>query len=106
MVTVLMMALPTLLIGLLPTYAQIGIMAPVLLLMLRILQGVALAGEFAGASGLRYRARSGQSRRHRQRIRAWWQLYRFLPWCRVRRAANEQFCPRQRSKAGDGGSHF
>ena len=50
MVTVLMMALPTLLIGLLPTYAQIGIMAPVLLLMLRILQGVALAGEFAGAS--------------------------------------------------------
>jgi MFS family permease len=50
MITVLMMALPTLLIGLLPTYTQIGIMAPILLLMLRILQGVALAGEFAGAS--------------------------------------------------------
>jgi MFS family permease len=50
MVTVLMMALPTLLIGLLPTYAQIGITAPILLLMLRLLQGVALAGEFAGAS--------------------------------------------------------
>ena len=50
MVTVLMMALPTLLIGLLPTYAQIGIIAPLLLLILRLLQGVALAGEFAGAS--------------------------------------------------------
>ncbi len=50
MVTVLLMALPTLLIGFLPTYAQIGIMAPILLLVLRILQGVALAGEFAGAS--------------------------------------------------------
>ena len=50
MVTVLLMALPTLLIGVLPTYAQIGIMAPILLLLLRILQGIALAGEFAGAS--------------------------------------------------------
>ncbi len=50
MVTVLLMALPTLLIGALPTYAQIGIMAPILLLLLRILQGIALAGEFAGAS--------------------------------------------------------
>jgi MFS family permease len=50
MLTVLLMALPTLLIGVLPTYAQVGIMAPVLLLLLRILQGIALAGEFAGAS--------------------------------------------------------
>jgi len=50
MITVLLMALPTLLIGLLPTYAQIGAMAPILLLVLRILQGIALAGEFAGAS--------------------------------------------------------
>jgi MFS family permease len=50
MVTVLMMALPTLLVGFLPTYAQIGIIAPIMLLVLRILQGIALAGEFAGAS--------------------------------------------------------
>jgi len=50
MMTVLLMALPTFLIGVLPTYAQIGILAPVLLLILRIVQGIALAGEFAGAS--------------------------------------------------------
>jgi MFS family permease len=49
-VTVLLMAVPTTLIGLMPTYAQIGLAAPVILLLLRIVQGVAIAGEFAGAS--------------------------------------------------------
>jgi MFS family permease len=48
--TVFAMALPTALIGVLPTYAQIGIAAPILLLLLRLIQGVAIAGEYAGAS--------------------------------------------------------
>jgi MFS family permease len=50
MITVMLMAIPTLLIGFMPTYAQIGLAAPLILLLLRIVQGVALAGEFAGAS--------------------------------------------------------
>jgi MFS family permease len=50
MITVFLMAVPTTLIGLLPTYAVIGIAAPLILLVLRIVQGIALAGEFAGAS--------------------------------------------------------
>ena len=47
--SVFLMAVPTLLIGLLPTYATIGIAAPLLLLLMRILQGVAVGGEVPGA---------------------------------------------------------
>ncbi len=48
-VTMLLMSIPTMCIGILPTYAKIGVLAPILLITLRIFQGVALGGEF-GAS--------------------------------------------------------
>ena len=44
-----LMAVPTFVMGLLPTYAQIGIAAPLLLLLMRILQGAAVGGEIPGA---------------------------------------------------------
>jgi MFS family permease len=47
--SVLLMAIPTLLIGLLPTYQSIGVAAPLLLLLMRVLQGVAIGGEAPGA---------------------------------------------------------
>ena len=47
--SVFLMAIPTGCIGLLPTYAQIGIMAPLLLTLIRILQGLSLGGAFSGS---------------------------------------------------------
>lgn len=48
-ITLLMMGTVTVLIGLLPTYASIGVWAPILLVLLRIVQGVAVGGEWGGA---------------------------------------------------------
>ena len=47
--SIFLMAAPTLVIGLLPTYASIGIAAPLLLLLMRVLQGAAIGGEMPGA---------------------------------------------------------
>jgi len=48
-ITLVMMGTVTVLIGLLPTYASIGFWAPVLLILLRIVQGIAVGGEWGGA---------------------------------------------------------
>ena len=50
MVTLLIMGASTTLVGLVPTYATIGFFAPVLLVLLRLLQGLALGGEYGGAA--------------------------------------------------------
>jgi MFS family permease len=50
LVTLLIMGAATAMIGVLPTYATIGVAAPAILLLLRVLQGLALGGEYGGAA--------------------------------------------------------
>jgi MFS family permease len=50
LVTLLIMGGATALIGFLPTYASIGVVAPIILLVIRVLQGLALGGEYGGAA--------------------------------------------------------
>jgi MFS family permease len=61
-ITMLLMSIPTFCIGLLPTYESIGIFAPIILVVLRIIQGVALGGEFGASCTYLFESASNEKR--------------------------------------------
>lgn len=63
LINIVIVGASTCLTGLLPGYARLGIVAPILLVSLRVIQGVGIGGEFGGASSLL--AEFGARRRHR-----------------------------------------
>ena len=63
LISITAMAIPTVLIGCLPTYAMIGYWAPALLVLLRVVQGLAVGGEF-GTGMVRGAARPLRLARH------------------------------------------
>src|SRR5258706_6576019 len=50
LITIMIMGSSTALVGMLPSYASVGVMAPIALITLRLLQGLALGGEYGGAA--------------------------------------------------------
>jgi MFS family permease len=80
LLSIVVMAVPTVLIGCLPTYAQAGVAAPVLLALLRLVQGLAMGGEF-GSALVRARGGGEGGSRLRGRLRELWERAQCLWSC-------------------------
>ncbi len=63
LINIIIVGITTCLVGLLPGYETLGVLSPILLLLLRVIQGIGLGGEFGGASSLL--AEFGSHRKHR-----------------------------------------
>jgi len=75
-ISVVMMAVPTTLIGVLPTYESVGILAPILLTIIRLIQGVSVGGEFTGS--ISYVVENAPHPPHRRGFYSSWTVFSLL----------------------------
>ena len=75
-ISVVMMAVPTTLIGVLPTYESVGILAPILLTIIRLIQGISVGGEFTGS--ISYVVENAPHPPHRRGFYSSWTVFSLL----------------------------
>ncbi len=75
-ISVVMMAIPTTLIGVLPTYESVGILAPILLTIIRLIQGISVGGEFTGS--ISYVVENAPHPPHRRGFYSSWTVFSLL----------------------------
>ncbi len=100
------MAIPTFLVGILPGYQSLGVMAPILLTLLRMIQGLSVGGEYTTSNRLHGRARAAREARIDRRDRLLRRGRRHPPRFGHRRGARGGPCLPRRWRSGDGAFPF
>jgi len=93
-ITLLLMGAATVLVGILPVFEQAGVLAPIMLVVLRFLQGLAVGGEWGGATLMAVEHAPEESRTRWDR--------RPVSYSRRRSSAPSPHCPMSSSLHGDG----